>query len=98
MDLKDINSKNFWEGKIEKVTTGLLVFSQMFQHYRKDVYTIYDQIYDSIENRFSKYQCGFRKGLKTQNALFSMVEKMLLTCNKKENCGAMLTDLSKAFD
>ena len=37
---------------------------------------LYDQIYDFFENKFSKYQCGFRKGFNTQNALLSMVEKM----------------------
>ena len=38
---------------------------------------LYDQIYDFFENKFSKYQSGFRKGFNTQNALLSMVEKML---------------------
>ena len=59
---------------------------------------LYDQIYDFFENKFSKYQCGFRKGFNTQNAFLSMVEKMLLARDKKEVCGAILTDLSKAFD
>ena len=59
---------------------------------------LYDQIYDFFENKFSKYQCGFRKGFNTQNALLSMVEKMLLARDKEEVCGAILTDLSKAFD
>ena len=48
---------------------------------------LYDPIYDFFENKFSKYQCGFRKGFNTQNALLSMVEKMLLTRDKKEVCG-----------
>ena len=59
---------------------------------------LYDQIYDFFENKFSKYQCGFCKGFNNQNALLSMVEKMLLALDKKEVCGAILTDLSKAFD
>ena len=59
---------------------------------------LYDQIYDFFENKFSKYQCGFRKGFNTQDALLSMVEKMLLARGKEEVCGAILTDLSKAFD
>ena len=33
-----------------------------------------DQIYDFFENKFSSYQCGFRKGFNTQNELLSMVE------------------------
>ena len=31
---------------------------------------LYVQIYDFFENNFSRYQCGFRKGFNTQNALF----------------------------
>ena len=58
---------------------------------------LYDQISDFFENEFSKYQCGFRKGFNTQNALLSMVEKMLLSRDKNEVCGAILTDLSKNF-
>ena len=57
-----------------------------------------DQIYDFFENQFSRYQCGFRKGFNTQNALLPIVEKMLLARGKKEVCGAILTDLSKASD
>ena len=38
------------------------------------------------------------KGLITQNTLISMVEKMLLACNKREICGAILTNFSRAFD
>ena len=58
----------------------------------------YDQIYDLIVNRFSKYQCDFRIGFNTQNALLSIVEKMIIVRDKKEVCGVMLTDLSKGFD
>ena len=66
----------------------------MFQKFTKGV-CLYDQIYDFFENKFSRYQCGFRKNFNTQNALLSMVEKMLLVRDKKEVCG---TILSKLFD
>ena len=66
----------------------------MFQKFTKGV-CLYDQIYDFFENKFSRYQCGFRKSFNTQNALLSMVEKMLLVRDKKEVCG---TILSKLFD
>ena len=59
---------------------------------------LYDEIYDFFENKFFRYQCGFRKGSNIQNALLSMVEKVLLAGDKKEFFGAILTDLSKAFD
>ena len=58
---------------------------------------LYDRIYDFFENKSFRYQCGFRKCFNTENALLSMVEKMLLACDKKEVCGAILIDLSKAF-
>ena len=48
----------------------------MFQKFTKG------QIYDFFENKFSKYQCGFRKGFNTQNPLLSMVEKVLLAHDK----------------
>ena len=51
---------------------------------------LYDQVYDFFENKFSRCQCGFRKGFNTQNALLSMVEKMLLGGNKKEVSEAIL--------
>ena len=51
-----------------------------------------------MENKFSRYPCGFRKVFNTQDALLSMVEKKLLARDKKEVCGAILTDLSKVFD
>ena len=66
----------------------------MFQKFTKGV-CLYDQIYDFFENKFSRYQCGFRKSFNTQNPLLSMVEKMLLVRDKKEVCG---TILSKLFD
>ena len=57
-----------------------------------------DQLYDIFENKFSRYQCGFREGFIIQNALLTMVKKMLLSRDKKDVCGAILTDLPKAFD
>ena len=50
---------------------------------------------DFFENKFSRYQCGFRKGFNTQNALLSMVEKMQLASDKKEVFGAILTVCQK---
>ena len=64
----------------------------MFQKFTKGV-CLYDQIYDFFENKFSRYQCGFRKSFNTQNALLSMVEKMLLVRDKKEVCGTILSKL-----
>ena len=46
----------------------------------------------------SKYQCGFRKGYSTQYCLLAMLEKWKSAVDKLKSFGALLTDLSKAFD
>ena len=42
--------------------------------------------------------CGFRKGFNTQHALIRMLEKWKVSLDNGENVGAILMDLSKAFD
>ena len=46
----------------------------------------------------SKYQTGFRKGYSSQHCLFKMVEKWKQALDNGDSFGALLTDLSKAFD
>ena len=46
----------------------------------------------------SKYQCGFRKGFSTQHCLLAMLEKWKRSIDNGKMFGALLTDLSKAFD
>ena len=57
---------------------------------------LYDQILVFCNDIFSKYQCGSRKNYSTQYALLLMIEK----CRESVDYvfGALLTDLSKAFD
>ena len=43
-------------------------------------------------------QCGFRKGFNAQHCLLTMVEKLRKTLDEGGETGAVLTDLSKAFD
>ena len=59
---------------------------------------VYEQIYPYFDHIFSKYQCGFRKGYSAQHCLLSMIEKWRRALDNGENIGALLTDLSKAFD
>ena len=47
---------------------------------------------------FSKYQCGFRKSFSAHNFLVSMLEKWISATDNKKSFGALLADLSKAFD
>ena len=47
---------------------------------------------------FSKYQYDFRKGYSTQQCLLALLEKRKIAVDKGKVFGALLTDLSKAFD
>ena len=47
---------------------------------------------------FSKYQYGFRKGFSTQQCLLALLEKRKRSTDRGKVFGALLTDLSKAFD
>ena len=53
---------------------------------------------DFLKNVLSKYQCGFRKGFSSQQCLVAMIEKWRKTLDNGGSFGALLTDLSKAFD
>ena len=59
---------------------------------------MYNQIYPYFQTIFSKFQCGFRKGFNAQHCLLAMVEKWRKTLDGGGETGAVLTDLSKAFD
>ena len=59
---------------------------------------MYDQIYTYLEKYLSPSLCGFRKGYSTQHCLTVMVESWKKAIDKNKQAGAILTDLSKAFD
>ena len=59
---------------------------------------LYDQISKYFETRFSKFQCGFRKGYSAQHCLLAMIEKWKTAVDNGGVFAALLTDLSKAFD
>ena len=46
----------------------------------------------------SSYLCGFRKGYSTEQCLIIMLEKWKKALDKRNYAGALLTDLSNAFD
>ena len=50
-----------------------------------------------MDNFFSKFQCGFRKGYNTQQCLLALIEKWKSAVDKDKSFGALLTDLSKAL-
>ena len=66
--------------------------SKVFERY------IYKQMSQFFEGIISKYQCGFRKGHSAQHTLISLLEKWCYNVDQGRMFGALLTDLSKAFD
>ena len=56
------------------------------------------QISEYFQTIFSKFHCGFRKGYGTQDCLLAMVVNSKKTLDLRKEYGALLTDLSKAFD
>ena len=59
---------------------------------------MYNQIYLCFQTIFSKFHCRFQKGFNAQHCLLAMVEKWCKTLDGSCETGAVLTDLSKAFD
>ena len=51
-----------------------------------------------FEDILSKYQCGFRKEHSAQHCLLALTEKWKQSVDHGKAFGALLTDLSKAFD
>ena len=59
---------------------------------------MFKQIGDFMENIFSKFQCHFRKVYSMQQCLIALKEKWKSAADKGKSFGALLKDLSKAFD
>ena len=59
---------------------------------------LYNQISKYFKTRFSKFQCGFRKGYSAQQCLLATIEKWKTAVENGDVFAALLTDLSKAFD
>ena len=59
---------------------------------------MFDQISVYIEKYLSPFLCGFRKGYSTQHCLMVMLDKWHKAMDNGKFAGALLTDLSKAFD
>ena len=59
---------------------------------------MYNQISSYIDKHLSVFLCGFRKGYSTQHCLIVMLERWRKALDNSKMAGALLTDLSKAFD
>ena len=71
----------------------------MLSNYSK-VYekVIHNQLYQYFENALFPSQCGFRKGYSQQHGLLVLIEKFEQAIDTGNKFGALLNDLSKAFD
>ena len=59
---------------------------------------LYEQIDKHTKDVLSKYQGGFRKRFSSQHSLLAICEKWKKVLDNGGNCGALLVDLSEAFD
>ena len=59
---------------------------------------MYEQIYSYFEKYFSPSLFGFRKGYNTQHCLAILIKSWKKAIDNNKKAGAVLTDLSKAFD
>ena len=59
---------------------------------------IFNQLLKIMETKLSKYLCGFRKGYSTQHCLLNLLQAWQKHLSNSGKVGAVLMDLSKAFD
>ena len=59
---------------------------------------IYNELYEYFHDKLFLSQCGFCKGYSSQHSLLVMTEKFKESIDKGNAFGALLTDLSNAFD
>ena len=59
---------------------------------------MYRQNSEYFEIELSRFQCGFGKGYSTQDCTLAMAENCKKALDQGNEYGALLTDLSKAFD
>ena len=96
MKLADITPVNKNDGVTDKSNyrpiSGLPSMSKLFEKIIQSQIAIY------IEKFLSPFLCGYRKGYNVQHALIALIEKWRISLDKGGYGGAILMDLSKAFD
>ena len=78
------------------MTMGQLVYCLICRKFLKDVF-ITEQL-NLLTKYFLNTNCGFRKGHSTQHYLIVLLDKWKQTVDQGHVFGALLTNLSKAFD
>ena len=92
-DLTPVHKKDVTtDEKNYRNISGLPAGSKVFER------IMHKQMSKFFDNYLSPYMCGYRKGYSTQHALLVLLEKWRAMLDKKGFAGAILMDLSKAFD
>ena len=92
-DVKPLFKKNFQcDKKNYRPISILPTVSKIYER------CLNKQLEEHFRTLLCKCQCGFGKGYSIINALFPMIQKWRKSLNKGSAFGALLTDLSKAFD
>ena len=92
-NITPVFKKGYRGSKENYRSVGILqVISKIFEKLLCKQITIF------IDSLLSKYQYGFRKGFSAQHCLLAMLEKWKNAVGKGKVFGALLTELSKAFD
>ena len=71
------------------------ILPMLYKVYEK---ILHQQIFTYLNNIFTKFLCGYRKGYSTQHCLLYVLEKLKTLLDKGMCTGILLTDISKAFD
>ena len=58
----------------------------------------FTQVSSYVDQFFSAFMCGYRKGFSTQQALLWLIERWKNTLNQNRYGGGILIDFSKVFD
>ena len=96
MKLADITPSHKKNDKCKKENyRPISILSSLSKIFEKQ---IHDDIYKFMMDKLSPYLCGFRRGYSTQYCLAVMLERFRKALDNKNKFGALLTDLSKAFD
>ena len=92
-DIIPVHKKNSTTNKANYRPISLLpIVSKVFER------IIAKQIEPFINTWLSKLLCGFRKSFSTQHSIINMIRKWQSCLNTSGRVGAVLMDLSKAFD
>ena len=78
--------------KIYRPVSVLPVVSKIFEK------LLHKQMSLPINRFLSPYLCGYRKGVSTQQALISLLEKWKLVLDRKRYSGVIMMDMAKAVD